>query len=315
MNAHEKALLAMKTAGLWSGSFNGRESSLQQLSPYVGKLKSGIVRLMINYFTEPGEWVCDPFSGAGVVPLEALLMGRKAAANDINPYAYCLTRGKLEAPATYEDAERRTLQMLKYVMRHWSNHDLRTVDDWVRTFFHPKTLKETLAAFEYCQKKGEWFLAASLCGILHHQRPGFLSYPASHIVPYLRTLLLLTSHDDGSLDCLHDLLAELTITRCEAVRVAPPAMWPRWSPQNRPTGGSGLLRICSLIGEDPGNDLLAVGIAIFAYADFQRFADFGCPKRYYDHYAHGDRLAAFDVRVIAIPCRAYTPSFFHAVLR
>src|SRR5271154_7164939 len=27
---------------------------------------------------------------------------------------------------------------------------------------------------------------ASLLGILHHQRPGFLSFPSSHTVPYLR---------------------------------------------------------------------------------------------------------------------------------
>ena len=31
-----------------------------------------------------------------------------------------------------------------------------------------------------------YFLAGCLLGILHHQRPGFLSYPASHLVPYLR---------------------------------------------------------------------------------------------------------------------------------
>jgi len=28
---------------------------------------------------------------------------------------------------------------------------------------------------------------ACLLGILHHQRPGFLSYPSSHLVPYLRS--------------------------------------------------------------------------------------------------------------------------------
>ena len=31
-------------AKLWHGSFNGRESTLQQLAPYVGKLKSGIAQ-------------------------------------------------------------------------------------------------------------------------------------------------------------------------------------------------------------------------------------------------------------------------------
>jgi hypothetical protein len=36
------------------------------------------------------------------------------------------------------------------------------------------------------RRKKEWFLLANLLGILHHQRPGFLSYPCSHLVPYLR---------------------------------------------------------------------------------------------------------------------------------
>ena len=32
----------------------------------------------------------------------------------------------------------------------------------------------------------QWFILANLLGIIHHQRPGFLSYPSSHLVPYLR---------------------------------------------------------------------------------------------------------------------------------
>jgi len=85
-------------ARLWHGSFNARESSLQQLSPYVGKLKSGMVRVLLNLYSKPGDKVLDPFSGSGVVPLEAVLANRKAFANDLSPYAYTLTRGKLETP-------------------------------------------------------------------------------------------------------------------------------------------------------------------------------------------------------------------------
>lgn len=187
--SHESALLAMKAKGLWNGSFNGKESTLQQLSPYVGKLKSGTVAALIGHFTKRGQWVCDPFSGSGVVPLQALLMGRRAAASDLSIYAYCITRGKLEAPTCYDEASKQTRKMVKYVNRHAANYDLRSTEKWIRRFFHPLTLKETLAAFEYCRKRKDWFLAACLCGILHHQRPGFLSYPASHMVPYLRSEL------------------------------------------------------------------------------------------------------------------------------
>ena len=36
------------------------------------------------------------------------------------------------------------------------------------------------------KKNDSNFLLSSMLGILHHQRPGFLSYPSSHTVPYLR---------------------------------------------------------------------------------------------------------------------------------
>jgi hypothetical protein len=88
-----------------------------------------------------------------------------------------------------EQAQSHCEALIEYVTRRWSLYDLRTVDPWVRSFFHPKTLKEVLAAFEFCRNRRDYFLAACLCGILHHQRPGFLSYPASHMVPYLRTTL------------------------------------------------------------------------------------------------------------------------------
>ncbi len=189
IESHKDALLSMKEQGLWDGSFNGKESTLQQLSPYVGKLKSGMVHSLIEHFTQPGERVCDPFSGSGVVTTEALLLGRRAAGNDLSVYAYCMTRGKAQAPPDYETALNRTAQMLAYVKTNYRSHDLRKVDKWVRSFFHRRTLKEILAAFDYCRLQQDWFLAACLCGVLHHQRPGFLSYPASHLVPYLRSKL------------------------------------------------------------------------------------------------------------------------------
>jgi len=110
-------------------------------------------------------------------------------ANDLSPYAICLTRGKLSAPQTAQQAESHCEELIEYVGLHWRVYDLRTVEGWVRAFFHPRTLKETLAAFSFCRLRHDPFLAACLCGILHHQRPGFLSYPASHMVPYLRDAL------------------------------------------------------------------------------------------------------------------------------
>lgn len=185
----QTSLALMKENGHWNGSFNGRESPLHQLAPYIGKLKSGMAHALLETFTKPKQWVCDPFAGSGVVPLEALLMKRRAVANDLSVYAYTMTLGKLTAEAELDSALKRSSKLIAYVGKHAHKHDLHDVDYWVRAFFHPETLKETLAAFDYAKKRKDYFLSACLCGILHHQRPGFLSYPSSHLVPYLRTKL------------------------------------------------------------------------------------------------------------------------------
>lgn len=173
-------------ARLWHGSFNSRESSLQQLSPYVGKMKSGMARVLVNLYSKPGDTVLDPFSGSGVVPLEAALAGRRAWANDLSPYAYALTRGKLEAPGSRVVAIERAKALINAVERDAPSVDLAVVPEWVREFFHPDTLREVVTAFHILRQQEDYFLMACLLGILHHVRPGFLSYPASHLVPYLR---------------------------------------------------------------------------------------------------------------------------------
>jgi DNA modification methylase len=170
----------------WRGSFQSRESTLQQLSPYVGKMKSGMAKVLISLYSKRGDTVLDPFSGSGVVPLEAALSGRIAWANDLSPYAYSLTRGKLEAPGNERKALERADILARAIKDDASSVDLSTTPDWVCDFFHPETLKEVLLAFSILKKRNDFFLTACLLGILHHVRPGFLSYPASHLVPYLR---------------------------------------------------------------------------------------------------------------------------------
>lgn len=173
-------------ACLWHGSFNGRESSFHQLSPYVGKLKSGMVNVLINLFSKQGDTILDPFSGSGVVPLEAVLAERCALANDLSPYAFVLTKGKLEAPKNEMDALKRAGSLCDVIEAQAPSTDTKDVPDWVKEFFHPKTLTEALLAFRILREQEDYFLLSCLLGILHHVRPGFLSYPASHLVPYLR---------------------------------------------------------------------------------------------------------------------------------
>lgn len=173
-------------ASLWAGSFSDRESSLQQLSPYIGKMKSGMAKVLIYSYSKKNDIILDPFSGSGVIPFEAALAGRQAWANDLSPYAYAITRGKLDAPASEKKALDRVAIITSAIESQAPSVDLSLTPQWVREFFHPETLKEILLAFRILKEENDFFLTACLLGILHHVRPGFLSYPASHLVPYLR---------------------------------------------------------------------------------------------------------------------------------
>lgn len=161
------------------------DSRLHQLAPYIGKLKPVIARQLLEQFTAPGDIVLDCFSGSGTIPLEALLLGRRVLAFDINPYATTLTRAKLEAPPSLEEAYHQLTQRLAAAQNRPRYCD-RRIPDWIAKFFHPETLNRTLQFADECLEKDDQFLLACLLSILHHQRPGFLSYPSSHLVPYLR---------------------------------------------------------------------------------------------------------------------------------
>ena len=170
----------------WSACQTSQEYTLHQLSPYIGKLKSIIARDLIVQYSSPGDLVVDMFCGSGTVPLEAACLGRRVFASDRGKYAVLLTKGKLHAPKSSEIA----LAHLDGVIdraKSVATPDLRRVPPWVRAFFHPRTLKEILQIVEILRSERRYFLLGTLLGILHHQRPGFLSFPSSHLVPYLRT--------------------------------------------------------------------------------------------------------------------------------
>lgn len=98
-----------------------------------------------------------------------------------------MTRGKLEAPGSEREALARAGTLIDRATELAPSIDLAPVPKWVCEFFHPDTLREVLAAFAILRDTNDHFLEACLMGILQHVRPGFLSYPASHLVPYLRT--------------------------------------------------------------------------------------------------------------------------------
>ena len=179
--------VAALSPSLWEGSSVHTECTLHQLAPYIGKMKSTMAGALIDLFTSPGDTVLDPFVGSGTVGLECLLRGRNFVGADVNPYSLVLTGAKLTPPSSLEEALAHAEEHIEAGLDLAGRLDL-TAPKWVRAFFHPRPLREVQGVVEHLTREGEHFLLACLLGVLHHQRPGFLSYPSSHLVPYLRTM-------------------------------------------------------------------------------------------------------------------------------
>ncbi|MBK9798079.1 MAG: site-specific DNA-methyltransferase [Holophagaceae bacterium] len=72
-------------------------ANLHEIS-YRACYKPQLPRHFIERLTQPGERVYDPFSGRGTTALEAALLGRRVAANDVNPLARMLAEPRLTPP-------------------------------------------------------------------------------------------------------------------------------------------------------------------------------------------------------------------------
>lgn len=71
--------------------------SLHELS-YRACFKPQLPRFFIERLTAPGDLVYDPFSGRGTTPLEAALLDRRVAANDVSPLSAMLAAPRLAPP-------------------------------------------------------------------------------------------------------------------------------------------------------------------------------------------------------------------------
>ena len=65
---------------------------------YRACFKPQLPAFFIERLTRPGDLVHDPFMGRGTTAIQSALMGRRVAANDINPLSAMLVRPRLNTP-------------------------------------------------------------------------------------------------------------------------------------------------------------------------------------------------------------------------
>ena len=183
---HDQKSTLLTASADWRAPVTHSEWTFHQLAPYIGKTKSSMASSLIRHFATPGTTLYEPFSGSGTIAFESWVAGCNTIATDLNPYARLLTRAKLTPYKSRQEALH-DVHIVSNLVARARRPSLHSVPPWVRQFFHPDTLAELLLWTHELQRRQKWFLLACLMGILHHQRPGFLSYPSSHSAPYLRT--------------------------------------------------------------------------------------------------------------------------------
>ncbi len=157
---------------LWT-SAQRRGCAIHEIS-YRACFKPQIPLYFIERFTKPGEIVYDPFMGRGTTILEAVLAGREAIGNDVNPLSRMLVEPRLDVPEIDSVAGR--LESINFDGIHRQNEDLSM-------FYHPRTLRQILALRGYLtQRRGEgkedktdrWIRMIATNRLTGHS-PGFFS--------------------------------------------------------------------------------------------------------------------------------------------
>lgn len=85
-----------------------RTASPHEFYRYPARFSPSFARATIDAFTQPGDFVLDPFVGGGTTAVEARLSGRLAVGSDLNPLAVLvsLAKARPRSPKELQDVSR-----------------------------------------------------------------------------------------------------------------------------------------------------------------------------------------------------------------
>lgn len=113
---------------------------------YRACFKPQLPRFFIERFTRPGDLVFDPFTGRGTTLVEAALLGRAVAGNDVNPLSRILTEPRLSPP---------TLDQVRDRLRRipWNPNVRADID--LSMFYSPSTEGHIVSLRSYLRDQAE----------------------------------------------------------------------------------------------------------------------------------------------------------------
>lgn len=154
-------------------------SSFHSISSYVGRIKPAFAHWIIKSSSNKNDLILDPFCGVGTVLLESDLLNRKSIGIDLNPYANKICLAKIDRKGLQEELDYLSSVNFTYKV------NTKKVPQFVKEFYHSKTLKEILELRKKFIKDKKDFLFGCLLGICHGHRPQHLSMRTGYIIPYI----------------------------------------------------------------------------------------------------------------------------------
>lgn len=154
---------------------------MHSICPYLAMFPEDFVHEHAEAYTEEGDRIFDPFSGRGTTLFQSLLMKRKAAAVDVNPVAYCVSKAKAQIPSlerVQEEVER--LERLYYsTARRALDEERERLPAFFKRAYYHSTLKQLLylrRALRWRRDPTHGFIAALALGSLHGESDKSRSY-------------------------------------------------------------------------------------------------------------------------------------------
>jgi hypothetical protein len=139
---------------------------------YFAMFPPQLARVLIEWLSEPGDIVYDPFSGRGTVALESVLSGRTAWAGDANPLAVALSRAKVGLPSA--DGVRRRLAELDRDYHKWGELVDDHQPDEIKMLYSANTLRQLcFLRIVLGKNQTDTFITAMVLGMLHGNHSQF----------------------------------------------------------------------------------------------------------------------------------------------
>lgn len=113
--------------------------------PYFTRRSANVIQQYIKRFTQPNDVVCDPFGGTGVTAIEALLLGRKAVHNDLNPFANFITEVVSDTSLNSVSSLTEEFTRLELACRERIRHLEKAPDDQITAILKELPLPENIS--------------------------------------------------------------------------------------------------------------------------------------------------------------------------